>query len=45
MVLPYGGTKFITKDYVKEYMVDGGRPHPFGDDLFDACVYLQMLLG
>ena len=40
MVLPYGGTKFSTKDYVKEYIVDSGRPHPFGDDLFDACVYL-----
>ena len=40
MVLPYGGTKFSTKDYVKEYITDSGRPHPFGEDLFEACVYL-----
>lgn len=40
MVLPYGGTKFSTKDYVKDYIMEKGKPHPWGDDVFMACVYL-----
>ena len=40
MVLPYGGTKFSTKDYVKDYIQEKGKPHNFGEDVFMACVFL-----
>lgn len=44
MVLPYGGTKFSTKDYVRDYISEKGKPHEWGDDVFMATVFLTELI-
>ena len=47
MVVPYGGTRYSCRQYIEEAMQDkilGNHPNPFGEQVYEACLYLSVHL-
>lgn len=44
MIVPYSGTRHACRQYITEAMQDkikDGTPNPFGEDLFDASIFIS----